>query len=252
MDIGLKDRVYIVTGGTSGLGRACVAALLADGALVVIASRDKMRVESTVSEFEESHAGQVLGMVADLVDPSVPARLIQGAVQKWGRIDGLLVSGGGPPVAEATVATDAQWRDSFESIFVGPLRLAREAAAEMKPGGCISMVLSGSVYSPISNLALSNGLRPGLAMALKTLSDEIGETGIRTIGLVPGRIETSRTLEVDSAHPEVSARRNRAIPLGRLGTPEEFARVAAFMLSPAASYVNGTCIVIDGGAKRSL
>jgi 3-oxoacyl-[acyl-carrier protein] reductase len=113
-------------------------------------------------------------------------------------------------------------------------------------------VLSGSVYAPIPGLALSNGLRPGLAMALKTLSDELGDAGIRTVGLVPGRIATARTIELDSAHPEVSRKRNAAIPAGRLGTAEEFAKVAAFMLSPAASYVNGTCVVVDGGARRGF
>lgn len=252
MDLGLNNRVYIVSGATSGLGHACATALLSDGARVVISSRDQLRVDTAVLKFDEQFPGQVLGVSADLTDAEAPAILIESAMEKWGQIDGLLVSGGGPAVAPVLKATDAQWRDSFESVFLGPLRLAREVAAEMKDGGCISMVLSGSVYAPIPELAMSNGLRPGLAMALKTLSDELAGTGIRTVGLVPGRIETARTLELDSANPEVSARRNRAIPAGRLGTPEEFARVAAFMLSPAASYVNGTCVVIDGGTKRSL
>jgi len=252
MDLGLKERVYIVTGSTSGLGEACASALLAEGARVVISSRDQARVDSAVAGFENSYPGQVRGVVADLTDPGAPAALIASALEGWGKIDGLLVSGGGPPVAGVLAATDEQWKQSFESVFLGPLRMAREVAAHMTDGGCISMVLSGSVYAPIPELALSNGLRPGLAMALKTLSDELGGTGVRTVGLVPGRIETARTIELDSAHPDVSARRNKAIPTGRLGTPEEFARVAAFMLSPAASYVNGSCVVIDGGAKRSL
>lgn len=252
MDLGLKDRVYIVTGSTSGLGKACAAALLGEGARVVVASRDQARVDAAVANFEERHPGQVRGVIVDLIDPEAPHHLVTSALQGWGQIDGLLVSGGGPPVAGVMTATDEQWKDSFDTVFLGPLRVARAVAAKMTAGGCISMVLSGSVYAPIPELALSNGLRPGLAMALKTLSDELGGTGIRTVGLVPGRIETARTIELDSAHPEVSERRNKAIPTGRLGTPEEFARVAAFMLSPAASYVNGTCVVIDGGAKRSL
>lgn len=252
MDLGLKDRVFIVTGASSGLGEACAAALLAEGANVLIASRDQSRIDIAVSRLAVGASGEVIGLAADLTDPTSPSRLVDRAMDEWGRVDGLLISGGGPPVAGVLAATDEQWREAFETIVLGPLRLAREAAAVMKEGSCIGVVLSGSVYAPIPGLAMSNGLRPGVAMALKTLSDELADTGIRTVGLVPGRIETARTIELDSADPEVSARRNKAIPAGRLGTPEEFARVAAFMLSPAASYVNGTNIVIDGGARRAL
>jgi len=252
MDLGLADRVYIVTGATSGLGAACVAQLLAEGARVLISSRDQSRVTAAVVEHNEKYPGQVCGVAIDIVDPEAPGALARLALAEWGRIDGLLVSGGGPPSTGFLGATDDQWRAAFDSVFLGPLRIAREIASQLSAGGCIGVVLSGSVYSPIPELALSNGLRPGVAMALKTLSDELAGTGIRTVGLVPGRIETARTLELDSAQPEVSARRNSAIPAGRMGTPTEFARVAAFMLSPAASYVNGTNIVIDGGVKRSL
>lgn len=248
----MTERVYLTTGSTTGLGEACAAALLDEGARVVIASRDQSRVDASVAALEAKHPGRVIGVVADLVDPTAASRLVGRTLEEWGRIDGLLVSGGGPPVVGVMAASDAQWTEAFHSVFLGPLRLAREVAAVMEHGSCIGFVLSGSVYAPIPELALSNGLRPGLAMALKSLSDELGETGIRTVGLVPGRIGTARTIELDSAHPEVSRRRNLAIPAGRLGTPEEFARVAAFMLSPAASYVNGTCIVVDGGAKRTL
>lgn len=251
MDLGLKDRVYVTTGSTSGLGGACAETLLVEGARVVVSSRDKDRVDSSVKSLERRYPGQVRGVIADLVNADASSRLVGEALNTWGRLDGVLLSGGGPPVAGIMAATDEQWTDAFASVFLGPLRVARHAASVMDDGGCIAMVLSGSAFAPIPELALSNGLRPGIAMALKTLSDELAGTGIRTVGLVPGRISTSRTIELDSAHPEVSARRNNAIPAGRLGTPEEFARVAAFMVSPAASYVNGTSIVIDGGARRA-
>ncbi|WP_240792342.1 MULTISPECIES: SDR family oxidoreductase [unclassified Salinibacterium] len=241
----------MTTGSTSGLGGACAEALLAEGARVVISSRAQARVDASVASLEERFPGQVLGVAADLVDGDAAERVVGGAVEKWGRLDGAIISGGGPPVGGVMVATDEQWLSAFESVFLGPLRVARRAASLMSEGGCIAMVLSGSALAPIPDLALSNGLRPGVAMTMKTLSDELAGSRIRTVGLVPGRIATSRTLELDSAHPEVSERRNKAIPAGRLGTPEEFARVATFMVSPAASYVNGTSIVIDGGARRA-
>lgn len=252
MDLGMTDRVYLTTGSTSGLGEACAAALLAEGARVVISSRDHSKVDRAVAGFAASHPGRVIGVSADLVDPRSASMLVDRAVAEWGRLDGALISGGGPPSAGVMTADDSQWASAFESVFLGPLRLAREVASVMESDGCVGMVLSGSVYSPIPDLALSNGLRPGLAMALKSLSDELGGTGKRTVGLVPGRIQTARTIEVDAASPEVSLRRNQAIPAGRLGTPEEFARVAAFMMSPAASYVNGTCVVVDGGTRRGI
>jgi len=252
VDLGLSGRVYITTGSTSGLGEACATQLLAEGAKVIISSRDQTRVDAAVAKFDVEHPGQVIGVAADLAESDSASRLIAAAMDEWGSVDGLILSGGGPPSGGVLSADDSQWAAAFESVFLGPLRLAREAAGVMKSGSCIGIVLSGSVYSPIPGIALSNGFRPGLAMALKTLSDELSGTGVRTVGLVPGRIETTRTLELDAANPEVSRKRNAAIPAGRLGTTEEFAKVATFMVSPAASYVNGTNIVIDGGSKRAL
>lgn len=252
MDLGLRDKVVVVTGGSSGLGYGCAVALLEEGARVVVTSRSPERAREVEGELADRHPGRVAGVGADLGDAAAPDRVVEIARQRWGAIDGLLCSGGGPRPGRAMDVEDDQWRAAFESVFLGPVRMARRLAAEMRPGGCLGLVLSSSVYAPIGELAMSNGLRPGLAMMVKTLSDELGPAGIRAIGLVPGRIATPRTIELDSASPEVSQRRNRAIPAGRLGTVEEFARVAAFMVSPAASYINGTCVVVDGGALRRV
>ena len=140
--------------------------------------------------------------------------------------------------------------------MVGPLRVARSVASLLgADGGSIAFVLSTSVRQPIEGLALSNGLRPGLAMAAKTLADELGLRGVRVNGLLPGRIDTDRAREIDapSGRPATARRESEAqIPLRRYGTPAEFARVAAFVLSPAASYLSGTMITVDGGATRAL
>jgi 3-oxoacyl-[acyl-carrier protein] reductase len=150
---------------------------------------------------------------------------------------------------------DDAWRAAFESVFLGAVRTARAVANELSEGGALAFVLSTSVRSPIDGLAVSNGLRPGLAMVAKTMADELGGRGIRVNGLMPGRVETDRVRELDAASGRpVTQRREQEsrIPLGRYGAPEEFGRVAAFLLSPAASYVTGAMVAVDGGALRAL
>jgi 3-oxoacyl-[acyl-carrier protein] reductase len=147
------------------------------------------------------------------------------------------------------------WRNGVESVLLGPLRLVRALVPHLDDGAAIAFVLSTSVRQPVGHLAISNGLRPGLAMTAKALADELGPRGIRVFGLMPGTIATDRIAEIEAASGDAEAMRARtvaAIPLRRVGRPEEFGRVAAFALSPAASFVNGTMIPVDGGALRAL
>jgi 3-oxoacyl-[acyl-carrier protein] reductase len=151
--------------------------------------------------------------------------------------------------------SDDAWRAAFESVFLGAVRLARTLGSELGEGGSIAFVLSTSVRSPIESLAISNGLRPGLAGVVKSLADELGPRGIRVNGLLPGRIATGRVRELDSRRgdpEEARAALSGGIPLRRYGQPEEFGRVAAFVLSPAASYVSGAMIPVEGGALRAI
>jgi 3-oxoacyl-[acyl-carrier protein] reductase len=146
--------------------------------------------------------------------------------------------------------SDEQWRQDFEAVFLGGLRLAREVLSSSEPMS-VAWVLSTSAVEPVTGLPTSNGLRPGLAMVIKDLADEVAPRGSRINGLLPGRISTDRIAELDrNRGPEATARTLAGIPMGRYGEPEEFARVAAFVLSPAASYVTGTLIRIDGGLTR--
>ncbi|MGV9428364.1 SDR family oxidoreductase [Streptomyces sp. NPDC003656] len=251
MDLGLKDRVYIVTGASRGLGNAAARQLVADGAKVVVTSRDAERVADAVAELGPDAVGVAVGNA----DPEAPERLIAAARERFGRLDGILVSVGGPPPGFVADVTDEQWQDAFESVFLGAVRLARAAAAELEPGGVIGFVLSGSVHEPIPGLTISNGLRPGLAGFAKSLADELGPRGIRVVGLLPGRIDTDRVRELDrlSADPEATrAAAESRIPLRRYGTPEEFGRTAAFLLSPAASYVTGVMLPVDGGMRHGF
>ncbi|MFD7625353.1 SDR family oxidoreductase [Streptomyces sp. NPDC059851] len=251
MDLGLKDRVYIVTGATRGLGFASARELTADGARVVLTGRDEKRA----AEAAAALGPNAVGVAADNSDPEAADRLIATAKERFGRFDGILVSVGGPAPGTAADNTDAQWTAAFESVFLGAVRLARAAAAELGEGGVIGFVLSGSVHEPIPGLTISNGLRPGLAGFAKSLSLELGPRGIRVVGLLPARIDTDRVRELDALSGDAEAARAASaahIPLGRYGTPEEFGRTAAFLLSPAASYLTGVMLPVDGGFRHGF
>jgi 3-oxoacyl-[acyl-carrier protein] reductase len=247
MDLGLAGKAFVVTGGSRGLGRAGAEALVAEGATVVISARTPEAVERTASELG------CIGVAADLADPATPQRLVDAAISSFGRLDGALLSVGGPPPGAALSLTDEQWRSAFDSVFLGAVRLARAVVAALPAeGGALAFVLSTSVKAPLAGLAASNGLRPGLAMLAKTMADELGPQGVRVNGLMPGRVRTDRVLELDGDDPEVPKRIAAGIPLRRYGEPAEFGRVAAFLLSPAASYVTGAMVPVDGGAVRAL
>ncbi|MEU6589449.1 SDR family oxidoreductase [Streptomyces sp. NPDC046881] len=251
MDLGLKDRVYVVTGATRGLGNAAARQLLADGAKVVVTGRDEKQVADAAAELGPG----AVGVAVDNADAEAPERLIAAAREHFGGFHGVLVSVGGPPPGFVADNTDEQWRAAFETVFLGAVRLARAAAAELDEGGAIGFVLSGSVHEPIPGLTISNGLRPGLAGFAKSLADELGPRGIRVVGLLPGRIDTDRMRDLDglSADPEATRAANESrIPLRRYGAPEEFGRVAAFLLSPAASYVTGVMVPVDGGTRHGF
>ncbi|MFR9675482.1 SDR family oxidoreductase [Streptomyces sp. TR06-5] len=252
MDLGLKDRVFVVTGATRGLGFATAEQLVAEGAKVVVTGRTE---EAASAAAERLGAASAAPVAADNADPATAGRLVEAARSRFGRFDGVLVSVGGPPAGPAESITDEQWQAAFDSVFLGAVRLARTAAGALDEGGVIGFVLSASVHEPISGLTVSNGLRPGLAGYAKTLADEVGPRGIRVLGLAPGRIDTDRVRELDALGGDAEASRRRsesAIPLRRYGAPEEFGRTAAFLLSPAASYLTGVVVPVDGGARRGL
>ncbi len=249
MDLGLTDRTYIVTGATRGIGRAIAAELVAEGARVVISGRTPTTVSAAVAEFGPDRA---VGVVADNGDPGTPAALLV-AAERFGRLDGLAVSVGGPQPGSVLDAPDDVWRTGFETILLGAVRLVREIVPRLTADGSVLLVLSGSVRQPLGGLAVSNGLRPGLAMVAKSLADEVGPRGVRVNSLLPGRIDTDRLRELDALAADPVAHRAAAeatIPLRRYGQPAETGRVGAFLLSPAASYVTGSAIPVDGGLLR--
>lgn len=253
MDLGLNGRVFLVTAASSGLGRATAEQLVAEGARVVLVARRAEVLAAAVHELGADHA---VALTADLSDPGTAAAACELALSAYGRLDGALISVGGPPAGSVADTIDDQWRSAFESVFLAGLRV-NHAVVEHATATDLAIVwvLSTSVKSPIAGLAASNGLRPGLAMLVKQLADELGPSGTRVLAMMPGRVETERVQHLDSLSDDPAAARTaaeRAIPLRRYGQPVEFAKVATFLLSPAASYLTGSVIPVEGGALRSL
>jgi 3-oxoacyl-[acyl-carrier protein] reductase len=252
MDLGLGGRGFLLTGASRGLGFATARALVDDGARVLVSSRSADNVASAAAELGGAPAA--FGLAADLAEPQAAERLVAESLERLGRLDGALISVGGPAPGGVLEVAEAHWRTAVESVLLGPIRLIKALVPHLDDGAAIGLVLSSSVREPIDGLAISNGLRPGLAMTAKALADELGPRGIRVVGLLPGTIATDRITEIEAASSDADAARARTeagIPLRRLGRPEEFGRVAAFLLSPAASYVTGTMVAVDGGRLRT-
>jgi 3-oxoacyl-[acyl-carrier protein] reductase len=271
MDLHLRDRVYLVTGGSRGLGFAAAEALVAEGAHVVLSAPHEGTAAAAAARItrDAAAANCVAWVAADNADAATPDRLIAAAEDRFGRVDGALVSFGGTPPGTVATTPDEAWRAAFESVFLGAVRLARRLGTHLPAkndeathdsviagaGGSVVFVLASSVRVPLAELAVSNGLFPGLAGVAKMLAEELGPSGVRINGILPVRIATDRVRQLDalSGDPdEVRALKSEDIPLRRYGEPEEFGRVAAFLLSPAASYITGAMIPVDGGSIRAI
>ena len=254
MDLGLVGRRALVGGGGSGIGGGIATVLTDEGARVALIGRTRERIAA-----EASRLGGV-PIVADLATPDGPSGAVAAAVAALGGLDLLVVNTGGPPGGTFETIGEAEWELAIAGTLQPPLRLLRAALPHLRAGQdpSILIVLSSSVREPIPALITSNVLRPGLAGLIKALTTELAP--IRINGLAPGRISTDRIAFLDGKRAEaagvtieeIARRQTAAIPLGRYGHPSEIGRVGAFLLSPAASYVTGAILAVDGGMIRSL
>jgi 3-oxoacyl-[acyl-carrier protein] reductase len=251
--VDLGGRSFVVGGASRGIGRAIAGELVAAGARVVLLSRSAEAVEAAAAELGEL-ATPVAG---DIAAPDTPERVRAAAGD---RLDGVVVNSGGPPLGRALDLSDDDWRGSYELLIGGPLRLLRALVPLMGEGGAVLFVTSSSVRQPIGGLDTSNVLRPGVAALAKVLARDLGPSGIRVNSIAPGRIDTDRLRGNDQARAdregrsmdEVQAESAAEIPLRRYGRAEEMAKVAAFLLSGDASYVNGAAIQVDGGLVSAV
>lgn len=260
MDLGLKGKTALVAAASKGLGFGVARALALEGVRVSICSRDQASVDAAIKKLSDESGAEVIGMVCDVTKAASIQAWVDAAVARWGTVDALLVNAGGPPGGLLKDFTDEQWQAAFELTLMSSVRMIRSTLPHMKNGGSILTITSSSTREPIERLGLSTVMRSGVAGMVKTLADELANDGIRVNNLIPGRIDTERVAQLDQATAKrqgVSFEDARAqsiskIPLKRLGTADEFGVAAAYLLSPAAAYITGASLRVDGGAMRSI
>ena len=262
MELGLKGKVAMVAAASQGLGFAIAKMLAAEGARVSIAARRAEAVSAAASRIEKETGSPALSAVADVNSTEAIAQWHSRTLESFGGVDILVTNSGGPPAGLASGFDDAAWQSALALLLLSVVRTVRVVlpSIEARGGGSILMLTSSSVKNPIPNLGLSNVIRPAVAALAKTYADEFAGKRIRVNQLIPGRISTERTTYLDDANAkrlgttveEQRQRASSAIPMGRYGDPEEFARAAAFLVSDAASYITGASLQVDGGAIRSV
>jgi len=245
MDLGLSDRVALVTGASKGLGLGVAAALAAEGAKVAISSRSPERIEAAAARIGAR------AFVHDAGDADSAGRLVQAVERELGPLEVLVANSGGPPAApDALGFSNEQWRAAYEMLLLGQVTLIEAALGGMRARGWgrVLSMSSSVVREPSAPLVLSSAHRAGLLAALKTIARQVAPDGVTVNSLLPGLILTDRIRELGADRPE----RVATVPAGRLGTVEEFGAAAAFLCSEQAAYITGTALLIDGGLTQAI
>lgn len=257
MDLKLKDKVALVLAASKGLGRAVATTLSAEGAKVVISSRNQAELDKTAAEINKQTGNEVLAIAADVSDAEQLTQLIKKVGDTFGRIDILLNNAGGPPFDKFEHFNDEQWQQAFDLNLRSFAQASREVLPYMKKvgSGRIINIISGSVKSVLTNSVLSTAMRMGVVGMAKLMADEFGPYHITVNNVAPGLILTDRIkdtvpngVDVEQALKEKA----KNIPAGRIGKPEELAALVAFLASEQAAYISGTTIQVDGGASRAI
>lgn len=263
MDLGLKGKRALVMGGTKGLGRSIADSLAAEGAAVVISGRDQGRLDAAAAELKAKGAASAAGVVADVANGEDMDRLADAAEKLLGGgVDILVLNHGGPPPCVAAEITDAALAEWFQHIVRSPIRIANRLIPKMRERGWGRVIVVGStgLQTPIPTLALSNTLRSAIWGWLKTYSGEVAKDGVTMNILAPGTIMTDRVTQTTQKVSQVKnisfddalALAAKEIPAGRLGTPDEYGPMGAFLAGETGRYITGSLIRVDGGRVRSM
>jgi 3-oxoacyl-[acyl-carrier protein] reductase len=260
MDLGLKNKIALVTGSSRGLGYATALALAKEGCKVAINGRDEAKIKAVAEKLSKETGTQVIGLAGDVSLPDMPGKLIAQTVDAFGGLDILITNAGGPPPGSIDSLDEAAWQKGVDLCLMLHVRLIRTALPHLRKSSAASIltITSMSVKQPIANLLLSNSIRAGTVGLTKSLALDLGKDGIRVNSILPGWTETERVTELMTARATANSstvedetrKQSEQSPLGRLGHPEEFANAAAFLVSPAASYITGVMLNVDGGMYK--
>ena len=260
MDLQLKDKRALVTGSSRGLGYATALALAKEGCKVAINGRDEAKIKGIAEKVTKETGTQVIGLAGDVSLPDVPEKLIQQTVEAFGGLDILVTNTGGPTPGSIDALDEAAWQKGIDLCLMAHVRLIKSALPYLRKSDAASIltVTSLSVKQPIANLLISNSVRSATIGLTKSLALELGKDGIRVNSILPGWTETERITELltarataNSSTVEEEAKRQAAeSPFGRMAQPEEFANAAVFLVSPAASYITGVMLSVDGGMYK--
>jgi 3-oxoacyl-[acyl-carrier protein] reductase len=260
MDLHLRNKVVLITGASRGLGYATALALAKEGCRVIINGRDEARVKAAAENIKRGTGAQVVGLEGDVTLPDVPAQLIEQTTMMFDGLDILITNAGGPKPGTFESLDEEAWKNAIDLSLMSHVRLIRAALPWLRKSSAASVltVTSMSVKQPLQNLVLSNSVRAATAGLTKSLALELGKDGIRFNSILPGWTETERVTELMTARAtsnqtsveEETRKQSEQSPLGRMGRPEEFANAAAFLVSPAASYITGVMLNVDGGMYK--
>jgi len=257
MDLYLKDKRALVTSSSRGLGYAAALLLAKEGCRVAVNGRDESTIKDVAERLHKETGSEVIGLVGDVSLPDVPEKLVQQTVEAFGGLDILITNAGGPKSGSIDSLDDAAWQKGIDLCLLSHVRLIKAALPYLRKSDSASVltITSYSVKQPIPNLLISNSVRAATVGLTKSLALELGREGIRLNSILPGWTETERVTEILSARGEKNQstveeemrKQVEATALQRMARPEEFANAAVFLVSPAASYITGVMLLVDGG-----
>jgi 3-oxoacyl-[acyl-carrier protein] reductase len=262
MDLGIQQKVALVSAASQGLGKAAAFSLAKEGVKLAICSRNEQSLKITAEEIRAATGAVVLPISADVSLPSAIDHLVMTVVKEFGTIDILVNNAGGPPTGKMTTMTDAAWEQGFALTMQSMIRLTRAVLPMMERNqwGRIITIASITAKQPVDDLLISSTLRPGILGLTKVLANQYGKSGITVNTVCPGYILTkrqeelskSRSIEKNMTMEEYLSESAKNIPLGRLGHPEEIGDVIAFLASVRASFINGANLMVDGGQAKAI